>query len=435
MLSRNRYGIEGVASDNVVTNAKAGMRRRMRVGMIVIAVTAAFVGAGIAEVLLSASAADEPSSPPQVSDFDAVQGVIAGGSGEAALVVPVTTDNAAERISESHNGAPLLKGSLSQRNGGAYTANDAIAYLTILRSSAVSIADELEESCGEHLSDDDIEIARVLEKLMMSAQSADEFHELEERFDRLKGAVTATDTDDGENRVQHTPNSAVSTGIVIDSGKRDGLSVGDAIAKLAVNMAATASPEERIPGIEADPWFDNGDHRIDNLVKVMDATLGAWNGNNAYASCCQASCGVIAAAADPDIAPAHWVGDGNTDEPWEPGMGGSGCPTATLWYAKSRPDLYTEVGESLPISELEPGDLLASETHVMIYVGEDAARERFPGTDANFYQASFNSGGPCLYAGLSRIDNIDGFTAFRLRGYNDGAAHDTIDWQSMLGIS
>lgn len=433
MFSRNKYGIEGVAADNIVTNAKAEMRRRMRVGMIVIAVTMAFVGAGVAGVSLLASAADEPSSPPQVSDFDTVQGVIAGGSGEIAMAVPVNTDNVAERISEARNGAPLLKDSLSQRNGGAYTANDAIAYVTVLRSSAVGIADKLEESCGEQLSDDDIEIAHVLEKLMTSAQSADEFYELKGRFDRLKDNAVTADVDDSQS--QETVNDTVSTGAVINNDERNGLSVGDAIAKLAVNMAATASPEERIPGVEANPWFDNGDPRIDNLVQIMDATLGAWDGNNAYASCCQAACGVIAAAADPDIAPAHWVGDGNTDEPWDSGMGGSGCPTATLWYAKSHPDLYTEVGESLLISELEPGDLLASETHVMIYVGEEAARERFPGTDANFYQASFNSGGPCLYAGLSRIDNVDGFTVFRLRGYNASAAHDTIDWQSMLGIS
>ena len=435
MLSRNRYGIEGVASDNVMNNANAGMRRRMGVGMIVIAVTVTLVAAGVAGVSLSASASDEQPSPHPVSDFDAVQGVIAGGSDEVAMAVPVNTDNAAERVSESRNGAPMIRDSLSQRNGGAYTANDAIAYLSILRSSAVGIADELEESYGERLSDEDIGIAHVLERLMTSARSAEEFHELEGRFDRLKEKVTASDADDSESQSQCAASSAISTGAVVDDDERDGLSVGDAIAKLAVNMAATASPEERIPGVEADPWFDNGDPRIDNLVRVMDATLGAWDGNNAYASCCQASCGVIAAAADPDIAPAHWVGDGNTDDPWEPGMGGSGCPTATLWYAKSRPDLYMKVGESLPISELEPGDLLASEAHVMIYVGEDAARERFPGTDANFYQASFNSGGPCLYAGLSRIDNIDGFTVFRLRGYNVSAAHVTIDWKSMLDIA
>ena len=253
-----------------------------------------------------------------------------------------------------------------------------------------------------------------------------------------------------EGQLQQTRPDEIPTVALGDeeNNDMDNLSVGDAIAKLAVYMAATASPEDRIQAPTGDPWTDNGDPRIDNLVKIMDATLGAWGGNNAYASCCQAACGVIAAAADPDIAPAKWpskgAGEGGTiietpDDPWEEGMGGSMGPAATMWYAKARPELYKEVGESLPISDLKPGDLLVSKTHVMIYVGDEFPKERFPNTDGNFYEAAFNDGSggnkTCFYAGLCHRDNIDGFTVFRLKKYNKNASHEIIDWQTMLGIS
>ena len=222
-------------------------------------------------------------------------------------------------------------------------------------------------------------------------------------------------------------------------------SPGDEIAELAVYMAATASPEERIHGVQNDPWEDNGDPRIDNLVTIMDATLGSWGGNNAYASCCQAACGVVAAAADPDIAPSNWPGNGGIvdgssgsipTDAWQEGMGGSMGPVATEWYLTKRPEIWEKVGEDLSLDDLEPGDMLVSNTHVMIYVGEEAARKRFSGTDANFYEASFADGvggdGTCFYAGLTRRDNVDGFRVFRCKHVNESAAHDTLNWQSMI---
>ena len=222
-------------------------------------------------------------------------------------------------------------------------------------------------------------------------------------------------------------------------------SPGDEIAELAVYMAATASPEERIRGVQNDPWEDNDDPRIDNLVTIMDATLGSWGGNNAYASCCQATCGVVAAAADPDIAPSRWPENGSgsglppgpiPDVPWEEGMGGSGGPNATEWYLTQRSEIWEKVGEDMSLDDLEPGDVLVSNTHVMIYVGEEAARKRFPGTDANIYEASYADGvggdGTCFYAGLTRRDNVDGFRVFRCKHVNENAAHDTLNWQSMV---
>ena len=117
-------------------------------------------------------------------------------------------------------------------------------------------------------------------------------------------------------------------------------------------------------------------------------------------------------------------------------MGGSGGPNATEWYLTKRPELYDKVGEDLDLSDLEPGDVLVSNTHVMIYVGNEAARKRFPDTDANFYEASFADGvggdGTCFYAGLTHRDNVDGFRVFRAKGINKNAEHDVLNWKSMV---
>lgn len=223
-----------------------------------------------------------------------------------------------------------------------------------------------------------------------------------------------------------------------DSNQFDNQSVGDAIAQLAVYMAATASPEGRIQGPRGDPWEDNGDPRIDNLVTIVDATLGAWGGNDAYASCCQAACAVVAGAADPDIAPSDWPGEGNESADWESGMGGSAGPVATEWYCEARSDLYEDLGY-VEEGELEPGDILISATHVMLYVGTEAAQERFPSTDANIYEASFADGPggdlSCYYAGLTHRNDMGAFHAFRIKRYNTSAAHEILDWKAMLGIS
>ena len=228
-----------------------------------------------------------------------------------------------------------------------------------------------------------------------------------------------------------------------NTGMEEQQSVGDAIAQICVYMACTASPEERIKGPKDNPWYVPDDPRVHNLVTIVDATLKAWGGNYAYASCAQAACAAIAAAADPDIAPSKWPGgsDGSNtahmDEPWQEGMGGSQGVMAVKWYCTQRPELYQKVGENLSESELEPGDLIVTNTHVMIYVGNEAARERFPDTDSNMYEASYSDGsaaGNCLYAGLTNRSDLRG-TVFRLKKYNTNAAHEILDWKAMLGIS
>lgn len=221
---------------------------------------------------------------------------------------------------------------------------------------------------------------------------------------------------------------------------------GEDIAELAVYMAATALPDTRIQGPTNDPWLNQepaasmfkSDKRLKNELTIVDATLKAWGGNPAYASCCQAACAVIAAAADPDIASSN--GDGT--RAYQKGDGGSLGPDATRAYCKGRTDLYTEIDDPT-MDTLKPGDLLISKTHVMIYVGNEAAQKRFAGTTAYIYEASFNDGEggscECWFPGLTEHD-LEGFTAFRIKKYNtspvntapDGSSIEILDWESMV---
>lgn len=183
-------------------------------------------------------------------------------------------------------------------------------------------------------------------------------------------------------------------------------SIGEEIARAATMMAATATPmNERIQAPWGNPWADNGDPRIDNLVAVMDATIGSVRGNDAYGSCHQAAFGVISAVADMGAATASATAN----------------PAAGQEYVNAHPETYEFVGTNLGIADLRPGDLMFCTRngwfHTMIYVGNDIAKERFPNTDANVYEASFSDSGRSLYAGLTKWDdqNLRRFDVYRVK--------------------
>lgn len=172
--------------------------------------------------------------------------------------------------------------------------------------------------------------------------------------------------------------------------------LGDEVAWLAVRLAGTASPEPRIhcPGdTGGSPWvrMKVDDPRLAAYFRVMDATLGAWHGNNAYASCAQAVCGVLACTVETDIAP--WPSEGGASEN-EMVMHG--------WMLASR-QLYRHVGRVTGEEDLLPGDVLFMKGHVAIYVGVAMAQRKWPETDGNVYEAAFHAG---LYPGIDRYDDF-----------------------------
>lgn len=186
---------------------------------------------------------------------------------------------------------------------------------------------------------------------------------------------------------------------------------GDAVAWLAVQVASTASPEEPLVA-PSGAWSRLDDPRLYNEYAVCDATLNSWQGNGALASCAQAVAMVVSATMDPNAAP----------------MAVSENEDTTLAYFSSHPMLYQEVKVS-SMDELKPGDILNNDWHAAIYVGTELAQTKFPGTNGNVFEAHYVG---TKYPAISHYDSVSDFRVFRPLGYNVGAQHALLDYESLV---
>ena len=185
--------------------------------------------------------------------------------------------------------------------------------------------------------------------------------------------------------------------------------LGNKMAELAVRISTAAAVGEGdyvdADRVKAHYLLDYGrqratiDSRMHNYIKIMDATTTRWliedfngstykyknpnavyagNGNYnnpAYCSCTQATGAIIRAVADPDFDM-------------------SGNPTK---YLEGNPDKWVYVGRVEANEKFDdvcqPGDILNVQypgaSHVMMYVGNDLVRTRFPNSTANIYEGGF----------------------------------------------
>lgn len=170
----------------------------------------------------------------------------------------------------------------------------------------------------------------------------------------------------------------------------DDSDIGRELAWLAVQMACGASDQdESLFAPDANPWAKIDNPRLANEFAIMDATLGTYGGNNAYASCTQAACGAIAAVVDMGSI-----------------KGASGCPMDMYEYLADHPETYRLI-EAETLADLRPGDILACDHHTSIYVGNELAQAKFPGTDCCVYQASYQSGRSAKYPELNGLSDGD----------------------------
>lgn len=180
-----------------------------------------------------------------------------------------------------------------------------------------------------------------------------------------------------------------------DSYEEGTSSTGLETAKLAMRVVPTATPERAlhtpIPNEANGAWCKTKDERLYNYFKIMDETIGKYpshdnnnpgrkegiNNNNAYASCAQAVVGIVRATVDPDF--------------------DSGSQYLALDYLAQNEDKWKLVarlkaGERYD-SVCEPGDIIFLEQfsyHVMIYVGNELVREKFPNSNGDMYEASYS---------------------------------------------
>lgn len=202
----------------------------------------------------------------------------------------------------------------------------------------------------------------------------------------------------------------------------DGATLGDEIAWLAVQMAGVASD---YPGVEGDslyapnanPWTKIDDPRLAKEFAIMDLEEEICPQLNcAYASCNQAACAVLAAVVDMDMLP-H-------DE-------ASGGPANMLAYLSTHPETWMRVDAS-STDDLRPGDVLVHTGHTAIYVGNEAARQRFPETSACVYQAGYREGIHARYPQLDEGGYDRGYSVFRAIRRNTESEYPMIDYRAII---
>jgi len=163
-----------------------------------------------------------------------------------------------------------------------------------------------------------------------------------------------------------------------EKGEPKSSACGEKIARLAVEVAGTATPEHFIKSPDGRNYCafnKSNDPRLSRYNQIHDSRVSC---NHAYASCTQAAATVIDAAADPEI---NWMGP------------------AAQWYYLEHSSKWEEItlGPGQKWSDvLQPGDVGetmwdSSSGHSWIYVGNELVREKFPNSTGNLYQAGYSS--------------------------------------------
>ena len=196
---------------------------------------------------------------------------------------------------------------------------------------------------------------------------------------------------------------------------------GEKIARLAVELAGTASPEPFIKspnGANYCAFNKSNDPRLAKYNQIHDSRVSC---NHAYASCTQAAATIIDTAADPEI---NWMG-----------------PEAQLYYLKHSPK-WQEVERpegATWMDVLQPGDVGeviwndgGPVGHSWIYVGNEIARERFPNTDGYMYDGGYGScKNPYIYSSELFVSSDHRIQYFRFIG--DCSEADTVNVKDGYG--
>ena len=209
-------------------------------------------------------------------------------------------------------------------------------------------------------------------------------------------------TDTGDYHGKNNSSDNIDNNYDSNYSSTESATIGEKIARLAVRVSPNADPDQRI---YCHPWLHWGVDRatvgqkMSDYVKIMDATTTKYLGdkknpnyaytegnynNPAYCSCTQGTGAVIRAVADPDL---DMSGD-------------------ITKYLKRHPEKWVaigvvRIGEKFD-NKCKPGDLLVhrvpdnlnvkpTSSHVMLYVGHDIAKEKFPKTNGNIFQTGYNS--------------------------------------------
>lgn len=178
------------------------------------------------------------------------------------------------------------------------------------------------------------------------------------------------------------------------------------IAKAAVQVAGTASPDDSIKGGATEK---PSDPRLSTYVSAHEK---GYPNDGYWASCDRSVASAIAlAGVDPEYPP------GPTDD--------------QLTYCSNNPTKWKTVGiwrAGDSASVLEPGDVLITPGHTKIFTGVEAAKEKFPNTSGNMMQGSYGQFYPHISEETVAYDSRE-YTIFRYAGSSSGA--DMSDFDSL----
>lgn len=216
-------------------------------------------------------------------------------------------------------------------------------------------------------------------------------------------------------------------------------------------LSCVSGPEDQtdiVWGINGNPWlrpsaYDKAkdNQGLLNEEKIYDLTLCANGGNTAYASCAQYVAAMTAAVVDMDIS-------GYSDIPIEPyGMNQvSAGPGTMQGYFEAHSEFWKKSYSdgNFTMEDLKPGDVLVTSSssnhsvgHVAIFVGNELAQKKFPGTNGNVCEAGFAMDGTCRYPRLSNWgnDHVPEYDVFSPIKKNTSSKYGEADYKSSIGWS
>ena len=322
---------------------------------------------------------------PSVSEADDLVDELMGVQAERSAVSVSLEEKEAEtsdterklndlsrRIDEIEKDIRVDRASLAEQMRAAYKTGQVSGWDAVLSADSVEgMLDAAEYSSRIR--------SQNLANIESVTDSTQELHELRDEADSLYG-MQASQRDELRGRLGELDSRIGEMSAQVEVRMRlDRI----AIARKAVSLAGTASPEPYIPGGEFEVPTDP---RLENYRNEKERV---YPGDPWWASCCRVAATAIKAS--------------GVDEDWP-----LGAPADMYAYAANATDKWKMVGtwgmgDSADV--LEPGDvLITTGNHIKIFVGNDLVREKFRDSDANMYSGSAGQHQPWCYEESSSYD-------------------------------
>lgn len=353
------------------------------------AIVTAILSIGMSLTTPNATLADTADDIRQLTELESERSAASVDLENAASAANGTQeqlDSLSKQIDQIEKDIVVDRASLSEQMRAAYKMGSVSGWDAILSSDTIddmlSTADYSSKIRSQNL--------EIIQTVMDSTR---QLHELRDEADALYAEQASNcdrlqgELDDIDSQIEELSEKAE---VRLKKARM-------AIARKAVSLAGTASPEPYIAGGEFEVPTDP---RLENYLHEKERV---YPGDPWWASCCRVAATAIKAS--------------GIDEDWP-----LGAPADMYVYASQASDRWKmvgtwNVGDSSEV--LEPGDVLITMgNHIKIFVGNDLVREKFPDSDANMYSGSAGQHQPWCYDESTSHDYRE-YGIFRFIGDTD----------------